>query len=155
MSDQEPTVVTAYEQTTAVMHGAMPVTEMVNFFDRSFRRIPEVVGEQGVEIVGPAFARFHQPPTDTVDLEVGFATATPITDVGEVVAGSLPGGRVARLVHHGPYEQLGSSWARLQSWLYDNGITPGDAMWELYVTEPSPDMDPNDLRTELNWLVET
>lgn len=28
------------------------------------------------------------------------------------------------------------------------------ALWEVYLTEPSPDMDPADLRTELNWLLE-
>jgi hypothetical protein len=26
-------------------------------------------------------------------------------------------------------------------------------MWEVYLTEPSPEMDPADLRTELNWPV--
>ena len=25
--------------------------------------------------------------------------------------------------------------------------------WEVYLTEPSPKMDPNELRTELNWTI--
>lgn len=35
------------------------------------------------------------------------------------------------------------------------GALPGgrEVTWEVYVTEPSPDMDPADLRTELNWPV--
>jgi effector-binding domain-containing protein len=69
------------------------------------------------------------------------------------VAGSLPGGQVARLVHHGSFDELGSSWARLGAWIGQRGLTPTDALWEVYVTEPSPDMDPADLRTALHWLV--
>ena len=25
--------------------------------------------------------------------------------------------------------------------------------WEVYLTEPSPEMDPNELRTALNWTI--
>ncbi len=31
---------------------------------------------------------------------------------------------------------------------------PGADLWEVYVTEPNPDMDPVELRTELFWTVE-
>jgi hypothetical protein len=34
------------------------------------------------------------------------------------------------------------------------GLRPGSVMWELYVTEPTPDIDPADLRTELNLQVD-
>jgi len=32
--------------------------------------------------------------------------------------------------------------------------TPGADFWEVYVTEPNPDTDPVELRTELCWAVE-
>ncbi len=35
----------------------------------------------------------------------------------------------------------------------DQGLTPGADLWEVYVTESSPDMDPADLRTEPFWTV--
>ena len=67
--------------------------------------------------------------------------------------GSLPAGRAARLVHHGSYDELGSSWERLARWMRDQRLEPAAFFWEVYVTEPSPDMDPADLRTELIWPV--
>ena len=60
-----------------------------------------------------------------------------------------------RLVHEGSFDELGSSWGRLGQWIAAAGLTPGEDMWEVYVTEPSPDMDPADLRTELNWTIPT
>jgi effector-binding domain-containing protein len=61
---------------------------------------------------------------------------------------------VARLVHAGGYDQLGEAWGRLGAWIAGQGLTPGADLWEVYVTGPSPDTDPADLRTELFWAVQ-
>lgn len=150
----EPELVDVATTTTAVISGVIPAGELVGFFDSSFSRLAGVLAAQGVAIQGPAFALHHGPPAETVDLEVGFPTDRPVQPDGEVRAGSLPGGRVARLVHQGGYDQLATSWERLRSWIEERGLTPSRHLWEVYVTEPSPDMDPADLLTELNWLLE-
>jgi effector-binding domain-containing protein len=91
--------------------------------------------------------------SDTADLEVGFPTDRPVTAVGGVTASSLPAGRVVRSVHHGSFDGLPQAWERLATWIADQGLTPSGPVWEVYLTEPRPDMDPADLRTELNWPV--
>src|SRR5690606_39855912 len=149
----EPTVVELTEATTAVIREVVDMAALPQFFDRAFSAIADVVGKQGVSIVGAAFARYYGVPTTSADLEVGFPTDRPVQPPGDVVAGSLPGGRVARVIHHGSYDRLGESWQRLQSWLEQSGHTPGVDIWEVYLTEPTPDMDPATLRTELNWVL--
>ena len=67
---------------------------------------------------------------------------------------SLPAGHVARVVHSCGYDQLGETWGRLGAWIVDPGLTPGIDLWEIYVTEPNPEMDPADLHTELIWTVQ-
>ncbi|MET0324555.1 MAG: GyrI-like domain-containing protein [Ilumatobacteraceae bacterium] len=146
-----PAIVESEAATTAVIRGVVPADELATFFDRSFTRLAAVIADQGGTIVGPAFARYHRPLTDTADLEVGFTTAAPISPSGDVAVGSLPGGRVARVVHAGSFDGLTSSWARLRTWIDEQELTVGPALWEVYLTEPSPEMDPADLRTELNW----
>jgi effector-binding domain-containing protein len=147
----EPELVDSPSATTAVIRGVVRVAELADFFDRSFSRLATVLSDEGVAITGPAFALYHGQPTDTADVEVGFPTDRAVRPDGDVEPSSLPACRVARLVHHGSYGELGSSWERLQSWIEARGHTPGSDLWEVYVTEPSPDMDPADLRTELNW----
>ena len=49
---------------------------------------------------------------------------------------------------------MGEAWGRLGAWIAEQGLTPGADLWEVYVTEPNPEMDPADLRTELFWTVE-
>jgi effector-binding domain-containing protein len=149
----EPQIVDVEEQPTAVVRGRVPMAEITGFFDTSFGQLAEVLGAQGRTPQGAAFARYHAQPTDVADLEVGFPVDEPVEPAGDVVASTLPGGRVARLVHEGSFDALGESWGRLAGWMAAEGLTPAPSMWEVYLTDPSPDMDPADLRTELNWPV--
>ena len=150
-----PEIVDVPEITTAVIRAVVPMSELAGFFDRSFGTLAGTISQQGVAIVGPAFALYHRPPEETADLEIGFATGRAVDADGDVEPSSLGGCRVARTVHAGAYDQLGAAWGRLQSWIAEQGgLTPGQSLWEVYVTEPSPEMDPADLRTELNWSLE-
>ncbi len=149
----EPEIVVLEETTTAVIRAVVPMVELRGFFDRSFTTLFRVVAAQGVTPAGAAFGLYRGEPADPVDLEVGFATDRPVRPDGEVEPGSLPAGRVARLIHEGGFDGLGSSWQKLQSWIVEQGLIPGGVLWEVYLVEPSPDMDPTDLRTELNWPV--
>jgi effector-binding domain-containing protein len=150
---REPELVGVDEAVTAVVRGVIPTGELAGFFDASFRKLGETVAAQQVAVISPAFGLFRESRPGTADLEVGFVTDRPIRAEGDVVAGSLPGGRVARLIHFGAFDQLGASWDRLRSWIGEQGLSPGPVTWESYLTKPSPDMDPRDLRTELNWPI--
>lgn len=146
----EPALMTIQPAITAAIRRVISTIDLTQFFDASFRTLPETISVQGVGILGPAFCLFHGTVTDTVDLEVGFATDRAIRRAGEAAAGSLPGGRIARLTHRGGFDGLATSWARLHSWVQDQGLATGTTRWEAYLTKPAPDMDPRDLRTELN-----
>ncbi len=149
----EPVVVDLPAVTTAVISGVVPMAELPTFFDSAFSTIGPVLAAQGVLPTGAAFARYHGEPTDVADLEVGLPTDRPVEPSDGVVAGELPAGRVAQLVHRGSYDQLGQSWGRLAAWTADQGLTPGPHLWEVYLTEPTPEMDPAELRTELNLSI--
>jgi effector-binding domain-containing protein len=149
----EVEIVHVERQATAVVRGVIPASELVSFFDRSFNSLPAECRAQGVTITGPAFALFQRPPADTIDLEVGFPTDRPIEPRGDVCLGELPAGEAATLTHRGAYDRLGESWQRLFQSVQAAGLRSG-AFWEVYVTQPSPEMDPADLLTQLYCLVQ-
>ncbi|HZA71964.1 MAG TPA: GyrI-like domain-containing protein [Propionibacteriaceae bacterium] len=153
-SDQPtPELVTVEPVTTAVVRGTITAEEVTDFFDRSFSVLGEAMAAQGVVPIGPAFGLYRGIPDETMDLEVGFPTGRAIEPDGSAEAGDLPGGRVARVVYAGSFDGLSEAWQRLGGWIAEQGLTPGETYWEVYVTEPSPEMDPAELRTELNWPV--
>ncbi len=138
---------------TAVVRGTVPVEGLRDFLDHSFRALDAAISRQGIGIVGPAFGVFPGPLGTRTDLEVGFSVDGDVEPDGEVVPGSLPGGTAGRLTHLGGFEGLPASWNRLEAWMRAQGLSPAEAHWEFYVTQPSPDMDPAELRTELVWPI--
>ena len=150
MSTQDPEIVEQPEQVTMVIRRVAPVAELASVFDSAFPTLAGVLTDQQVQPLSPAFALYHGAPTDTADLEVGFITGSPVEPVGEVVVSTLPGGRVARTVVAGGYDGLAAAWGGLVGWADEQGLTATGEMWEVYLTEPTPDGDPADNRTELN-----
>jgi effector-binding domain-containing protein len=153
--DDAPRIVTVAEQPAAVVRGdGIPMADLPGFFDRAFGALGSTVAGQPGLVTGPPFARYDRPPTESADLEAGFPVSRPVEPSGAVAPSTLPGGRAVRLVHRGGYEELGTSWERLVTWAEEQGLTRAPVMWEVYLTEPTPDADPSTMRTELNWLLE-
>ncbi len=172
MSSQTPQIVEHPHTDTVVVVGrGQSMAELPAFFDSAFTLLGQAASAGTITPAGPAIARYLSEPTDVVDLEVGFAVtesaatgsaATGSAATGSAATGSaavegatastLPAGAVARVVHAGSFDGLGASWQSLVEWVLSQGRAPHPEMgfWEAYLTEPTPDMDPADLRTELN-----
>lgn len=143
-----PELIETEPSPTAVVRGSVAMTEITAFYDRSFGEVAAVVQRQGRTPRG-AFGLYLAPPADVVELEVGLVVDGEVEPDGDVIPSALPGGRAARLVHHGAYDGLGEAWAGLLAWVAEQGLTPAGPMWEVYVTEPTPETDPASLRTDL------
>lgn len=154
-ADTEPRLVDAEAMTTAAVRDVVAMADMRDFFDGSFTTLGDVLANQHLTPVSPPYGLYRGMPAETVDVEVGFPVDRPVEPERGVQAGSLPAGRVARVVHHGSFEELAAAWGRLGAWIAQQGLVPGAELWEVYLTEPTPGMDPADLRTELNWLIAT
>lgn len=127
--------------------------ELRTLFDTTFQALGAAIGAGKVQPAGPALAVYHGDPSQTFDVEIGFPVAEPIREktlVGDITIqnSTLPAGPAAGTSHLGSFDGLGESWGRLMQDILDSGDGPG-SMVEIYVTEPSPDMNPDDLRTDL------
>jgi effector-binding domain-containing protein len=156
----EPVVCESFSQQTVVIRASgLPLNELRNAFDWGYPAIAQLIGEQQLGFAGPAFSRYDTMPGDTVDLELGFPVENGLTesvtfDGQTIVPSSLPSGRVVKLSHLGSYDTLGDSWSGLMAWVQEQGHQPAMPIWEVYVTEPSPDSDPAQLRTDLFVLLQ-
>ena len=122
----------------------------------TFGEIVSVIMEQGVEMTGPPFSRYHRIDTENnrIDIEAGFPVKSAIRPSGRVKPGELPGGRVATTWHVGSYHQLQQSYDRLGKWLAEQKLTARGGFWEVYWTDPGLEPDPSTWRTQLLWPVE-
>lgn len=149
--NNQPRLVSMTARTTAVVHDVVPLRGLRDFYDASFRSVVRTIASQQLAIMSPAFGLYRGASGSVFDVEVGFATERPVTPHAGVVAGSLPGGTVARMTYFGGFDGIETAWDRLGSWITEQDLAPAPHRWEVYTTQPTPDMDPADLRTELHW----
>jgi effector-binding domain-containing protein len=88
---------------------------------------------------------------DTPHVEVGVELLVPCELTGRVVASSLPAGRTAMTVHHGPYAGLGAAHRAVLEWCAEQGFRLAGPRWEIY--GPHND-DPTKVWTEVSYLLE-
>lgn len=138
---------------TAGIRRTVPLSALTDFFSEAFTKTMSALDEQGVAPIGPPFGKYYGSPGATVDVEAGFPVAAPIDRAGEVAPGSLPRGRVLEAEHLGPYDELQRTYAVLQQRFVDDGLIPGDVMWESYLSDPGTDPDPAHWRTLVSWPV--
>ncbi|QSB04626.1 GyrI-like domain-containing protein [Natronoglycomyces albus] len=146
-TDDFPTVVVANSQ--------LAMAEMPLFMDESFNAIIRILEENDINPIGPAFALHRRIPDQTADFEVGFPVDKElidevlISDQLSVSPSTLPGNRIATVSYIGAYDGLPDAWGSFMDWVTGNGHSPDLPFWEFYVTEPTPDVEPSALRTDL------
>jgi len=162
----DPHVVALEPTTVLALRETVPMGELPAFFDRAFHATMAAAQAQGVRVVGPPVGVYFGMPSDTVDVAAGFPVAGPVEGVGGGGAGAgggaggggvagvgivtLPGGRAAQILHVGTYDAMEQTYGRLMSWMGEQGLRPGGVMWEVYLSEPTPDA-PESWQTLIVW----
>jgi len=144
------------EQPTAVLRETVPMNALKEFFGRAYQAVMAAAEQQQVQLAGPPFALYHGTPTDVVDVEAGFPVAAPLPwpgSEGGVTAGYLPAGRAMEAMHVGPYEKLPETYKAIAGKMQAGGLTPGNLMWEYYLTDPAAEPDPGAWKTLVVWPV--
>lgn len=144
-----------------VVHRAQdhPMLEMATVFDETFTALFPELAARDITPVGPALSLHHRMPTDTATFEVGIPVEPPLENVLTAENGvslepsTLPAGTIARISYLGPYEGLGEAWTAFMQAIAAHGKQPELPFWEVYVTEPSPEIDPATMRTDLYTLI--
>ena len=112
-------------QPAAVVAVTATRAEMPAAFAAAVVDLHATLAAQGVAATGPLFAHHLRQPGDTFEFEVGLPVAGLVAPHGRVVAGGLPGGRVARTVFRGHYAGLPGAWGDLRAWLREQGLSAG------------------------------
>lgn len=145
------------EQPTAVLRETVPMAELRDFFGRAFGAVMGAVQQQHVQLAGPPFALYRGMPTDVVDVEAGFPLAAAFARAGGsdtgVTAGTLPAGPAFEALHIGPYESLQQTYGAILARMQAEGVTPGGAMWEYYLSDPGTEPDQSKWQTLVVWPV--
>ena len=117
----------------------------------AFGAIGAYVAASGLQVAGAPLSVNVSETDATYTFHAAFplaaAPAEPPTE-GEVAVGETPSGRTLKIVHVGPYDKLGETYARAAAWAAARGYETGAPSWEQYVSDPG-DTAPDQLITNV------
>ncbi|MEW6225424.1 MAG: GyrI-like domain-containing protein [Chloroflexota bacterium] len=134
----------------AIIRVEVPMADLPTTMGEAMCEVEAQMREAGVEVSGPPFARYLELAPDRIVAEIGFPVLRPAPHVGRIFPGQLPGGRVATILHVGPYDGLADTYDKLERWLGEAGATAAGPMWEVYWSDPAAEPDPSTWRTMIH-----
>ncbi|HEY5768935.1 MAG TPA: GyrI-like domain-containing protein [Terrimicrobium sp.] len=146
---EKPHLAETTARLTAIIHFTIPREEMPQVFGPAVGELMAGLAAQGLAPVGPVFAHHLKMSPGIFDFELGVPVGAPMAATGRTQPGQWPALKVARTVHHGPYEGLPGAWGEFMDWIEANGHAPAEDLWECYVVHPDSSSDPASWRTEL------
>ncbi len=121
--------------------------DLPQLFGKAFGAIMQYLGELGEQPTGMPYAAYYNMDMQNLDVEIGFPVARKIPGKAEIQPSEFPGGKLASVMHIGPYDQVGPAYDALTQWVKENGYEATGVAYELYYSEP--DTPPQEIRTEI------
>jgi AraC family transcriptional regulator len=125
--------------------------ELSKTMAESFGKAYPYAMQSGVTLAGRPFTRYLSTGPGLFTIESGCVLAAATPGKGDVEAATLPGGPAVVAMHGGSYDTLSETYAEMERWMEKNGLRPGGAPWESYITDPAEHPNPADWRTEIYW----
>lgn len=121
-------------------------------FGDIFPAVFAYIGSKSVAPAGAPYARYVSMPGETLDIEAGIPTLSPVPAEDRVDSGELPGGRVVYTLHVGPYDKLSDAHDAVNKWIAEEGLEIAGPPWECYVSDPT-EAPPAEWKTEIYYPI--
>jgi effector-binding domain-containing protein len=125
--------------------------QISNSLGKCYGEISAYMMKNKLEFAGQPFAIYHKYGLQGVEMEAGIPVAKAGKSSGRIVAKELKAGPVAMVAHYGKYEDSEKAHAFVDSWLTQNKKQATGSPWEVYVTDPAKEKDPNKWLTEVYY----
>jgi effector-binding domain-containing protein len=119
----------------------------------AYQEISAFMQENSIEMLSAPIAITRS--WDAHNYQIDAAIPVVSADIalsGNLRAGRSPSGTAVRVVHQGPYENMGSSYEQLSAYMAVNGLEEGRVSWEQYVSDPAR-TPPSELITHIYFLI--
>jgi len=125
-------------------------------------KVCEFAVAQNIRIVGPPVSVCHEMSAEeavkaneegNADVDVAVPVSHRVDDADDIRCYELPGGRMAKIIHKGPYQDCATTYGRLFTWLQENGKKMNGPTREVYLNDPR-EVPPEEILTEIYAPIE-
>lgn len=136
------------KQNAVVIKLQVPTKEIGSKMTELYSKLFSFIGTKGINPSGSPFAVYYDyNPEGNTTFEVGVPINVVIQGNEEIIYKEYPSMKVISCLSIGPYSNLGSVYGNLMKHIKDNNLQVNGASWEIYLTDPMKEKDPNKYQT--------
>ena len=130
----------------------VPMAEMADALGRLLPKVFGYATASGATIVGPPFVRYFNMDA-ILEIQAGLPVAPGASATDDIELGALPAGTALTTIHTGPYDGLPGAYAAIQAAMKEGDLSPSGGPWEVYLSDPGREPDPQKWKTQVFWPV--
>jgi effector-binding domain-containing protein len=112
------------------------------------------LGTNNTQPSGAPFAVYYSyDPNGNTEFEVGVPVTAAVKGNDEIKFREYPAMKVISTLHVGPYENVAPVYEALKKYATDNKLETQPVSWEVYITDPSKETDPNKYQTFVYFVI--
>lgn len=104
-------------------------------------------------MAGPPFAIWYEYEGPTFVFDNCIPVTKVIPGEGDIKSIMTYEGKVVKVAHTGSYESTQYSWGAMEKYVQENSLQTNGDPYEVYLTNPEQEPDPNKWVTELYWPI--
>lgn len=133
------------------IHNKGPFTEI----EKIINQLMPTMQSQNIFPMGPMIGVYYSDPSkvpaEELEWEIGFPVTAQAMPQPPLEKKVWEFKLVASTIHTGPYETTGESYSKIYEWMEVNGYVQTGPVLERYLTIPTPETKPEDMKTEI-WV---
>ena len=141
-------LVEAAPQPTLSIRTTTSVQELPQELGKAYGAIAQYLGELGEQPAGAPFAGYFNMDMSNLEVEIGFPVSRAFPGKDDIKPSEIPGGKSARCLYTGPYNEIEPAYNALTAWAEENGYQTTGVAYEFYLNDPQ-ETPPQELMTQI------
>lgn len=129
--------------------------DMNNIHGKSYEKINNYIDSVNLEKIMSPITIYHSWSDTIIDIEIGIPISKEtVVFKGKIKLNSIDAGTYVTATHYGAYNRLPETYFGINEWMRKNKVTIIGAPWEMYITDPTKETNPQKWETTINFPIE-
>lgn len=129
--------------------------DMNNIHGKSYEKINNYIDSANLEKIMSPITIYHSWSDTIVDIEIGIPISKEtVVFNNKIKPNNIDAGTYVTATHYGAYDRLPETYFGINEWMRKNKVTVIGAPWEMYVTDPAKETNPQKWETTISFPIE-
>lgn len=129
--------------------------DMNNIHGTSYESINNYIDSVNLEKIMSPITIYHFWSDTLVDIEIGMPISKEVVVFeNKIKLNKIDEGTYVTATHYGAYDRLPETYFGINEWMRKNKVTVIGAPWEMYITDPAKETNPQKWETSINFPIE-